>query len=332
MARIVVTGAAGFIGSKVCELLLRRGDIVVGVDNLDPAYDVRVKHWRLSQLAPNEDFEVRYVDISDTGALRTLFSDLRQPGQGNADGGIAAVINLAARAGVRASVEDPWSFYRANVLGTLNLLELCREFGIPKFVQASSSSVYGACQKQPFREDMETDGPLSPYAATKKAAELLCSTYHTLHGLDVSVLRYFTVYGPAGRPDMSVFRFIKWTAEGEPLQVYGDGSQRRDFTYVEDIAQGTLAALKPLGFAVINLGGNSPVGLMELIATIEGMVGHRAAVTYLPPQKADVPATWASIERASELLGWTPLVPLEAGVRKAVAWYLEHREWARLLT
>ena len=318
---LLVTGCAGFIGWKVSEMLLQAGHMVVGVDNLNDAYDTHLKEWRLRQLQGRSHFHFRRLDITDRAALQSLFASLSVPP-------FDAVINLAARAGVRQSLEDPWTYYATNVAGTLNLLELCRQHGVRKFVLASTSSVYGAGAR-PFREDQTTDRPLSPYAASKKAAEALAYTYHHLYGLDVTVLRYFTVYGPAGRPDMSIFRFVKWVAEGEPLRLYGDGSQERDFTYVDDIARGTVAALRPLGFEVINLGSDRPVPLREVIALIEGLVGRKAQIERCPSHPADVPATWAHIDKARRLLDWAPITPLETGLRKVVEWYRQNQTWAK---
>jgi nucleoside-diphosphate-sugar epimerase len=234
---------------------------------------------------PNISFH--QLDITDRKAIRNLFvATNHQPP-------FTGVINLAARAGVRQSVEDPWVYYETNVTGTLNLLELCREF------------------------------------ASKKAAEALCYTYHYLHGLDVTVLRYFTVYGPAGRPDMSIFRFIKWIAEGDPVIVYGDGRQERDFTYVEDIARGTILGLKPLGYEVINLGSDHPVPLKTVLAHVEDILGKSARIERQPIHPADVPATWADVSRARRLLDWTPQTTLEEGLQAAMAWYQANRQWAR---
>jgi UDP-glucuronate 4-epimerase len=240
----------------------------------------------------------------------------------------SAVVNLAARAGVRPSVENPRVYYQANCDGTLNLLELCRRYGVRKFLVASTSSLYGAHNPVPFREDADTDRPLSPYAASKKAAETLAYTYHYLHGLDVSIPRYFTVYGPAGRPDMSIFRFIRRIAEGEPIVVFGDGSQSRDFTYVDDIARGTIAALEPLGYEVINLGGDRPTRLSAMIEQIAELVGRQPRVEYRPAHPADVPATWAEIGKARRLLGWSPQISVQEGLRRSVAWYQENRRTA----
>ncbi len=231
MSTYIVTGAAGFIASKVSEQLLQAGHTVLGVDNMNDAYDVRLKEWRLRNLHRLNGFEFSQCDISDRTALRPLFA--RTP---------AGVFNLAARAGVRQSVENPWVYVETNMTGTVTLLELCKEFGVKRFLLASTSSLYGAHNPRPFKEDADTNRPLSPYAASKKGAEALCHTYHHLYGINVAIPRYFTVYGPAGRPDMSLFRFVQWIAEGRPVTVYGDGSQSRDFTYVDDIARGTIAA------------------------------------------------------------------------------------------
>ena len=232
MATYLVTGAAGFIGAKVTEFLLIEGHTVVGVDNLNDAYDPRLKHWRLAQLEGKPGFEFHRLDITDQPALRQLWKTRRKT--------FDAVINLAARAGVRHSVENPWVYYETNVIGTLNLLVLCHDYSVPKFVLASSSSLYGKDSPMPYREEQDTDHPLSPYAASKKAAEALCYTYHYLYDIDVTICRYFTVYGPAGRPEMSLFRFVQWISEEQPVLVFGDGSQSRDFTYVDESRAGQL--------------------------------------------------------------------------------------------
>ena len=316
---ILVTGAAGFIASRVAELLLDEGHSVTGVDNLNDAYDVRLKEWRLARLQARPGFRFQRLDVADRQALRPCF------GEAPLDG----VINLAARAGVRPSVQNPWVYLEANVTGTLNLLEMCREFNVTKFVLASTSSLYGASNPLPFREDANTDRPLSPYAASKKAAEAMCYTYHALHGLDVTVFRYFTVYGPAGRPDMSSFRFVQWIFEGRPVTVYGDGRQSRDFTYVDDIARGTVAGLRPLGYEVINLGSDRPVVLLDKVRLVEELAGRQARLEFRPAHPADVPATWADIGRAEQLLGWRPQVPFRQGMERLVQWYRDNRDWAR---
>lgn len=320
MATYLVTGAAGFIASKTCELLLGAGHKVVGVDNMNDAYDVRLKEWRLARLVGRPGFTMERLDICDQGGLRGLWKRA---------GPFDAVVNLAARAGVRQSVENPWVYFETNATGTLNLLDLCRSGGVRKFVIASTSSLYGKHNPMPYGEDADTDRALSPYAASKKAAEAISYTYHYLHGIDVSVVRYFTVYGPSGRPDMSLFRFVQWIAEGRPVTVYGDGSQSRDFTYVEDIAKGTIAALKPVGFEVINLGSDKPAVLIDVIRSIERLLGKKAKLRYEPMHAADVPATWASIGKARKLLGWEPQTTLEKGLESIVAWYRENQSWAK---
>ena len=319
MARYLVTGAAGLIGSAVTALLLREGHSVAGVDNLNDAYDVRLKQWRLERLKNREGFSFERCDVSDPAAVEEVWGRL---------GPFDAVIHLAARAGVRYSVENPWVYLETNATGTLNLLESGRRRGLRKFVLASTSSLYGAHNSLPYSESADTSRPLSPYAASKKAAEALCHTYHHLYGLDVSIPRYFTVYGPAGRPDMSIFRFIQWIAEGRPVTVYGDGTQSRDFTYVEDVARGTVAACKPLGYEVINLGSDRPVSIADTIALIESLVGKRADIRYAAAHRADVPATWADIEKARRLLNWEPATKQKEGVERCVEWYLENRGWA----
>jgi len=321
MGTYLVTGVAGFIASKVAELLLTEGHTVTGVDNLNAAYDVRLKEWRLKQIQDRTGFTFKPVDITDLGDLRPLFQASNPPFDG--------VINLAAWAGVRRSVKDPWIYLETNAKGTLNLLELCRIHGVEKFVLASTSSLYGKDNPMPYREDQDTSRPLSPYAASKKAAEALCYTYHYLYDLDVTVFRYFTVYGPAGRPDMSLFRFTQWISEGRPVTIYGDGTQKRDFTFVDDIARGTIAGLKPLGYEIINLGSDTPVVLMDTIREIEALTGRDANLVYEPSHPADVYATWADISKAERLLGWRPQTSYREGIAALVRWYENNRDWAK---
>jgi len=318
--RILLTGVAGYIASKVAELLLAGGHTVIGVDNLNDAYDPRLKEHRLQDLLRRDGLTFERLDICDRPILERLWA---------AHGPFDAVINLAARAGVRQSVEDPWVYVETNITGTLNLLELCRAEGVNKFVLASTSSLYGATSVQPFSEDQDTSRPLSPYAASKKGAEALCHTYHYLHGIDITVCRYFTVYGPAGRPDMSLFRFCRWISEGQPVEIYGDGHQSRDFTYVDDIARGTILGLKPVGYEIINLGGDQPAELLRIVELLEGYTGEAADLHFGPAAAADVRATWADTSKARRILGWQPEVTLEEGVRRLVEWYRENREMAR---
>ena len=319
MANYLVTGAAGFIGSRVSEMLIQQGHAVTGVDNLNSAYDVRMKEYRLHKLQDLPGFTFVKLDISERRAVDELPA-------------FDAVINLAARAGVRASVENPWAFMETNVTGTLNLLELCRRKGIQKFILASTSSIYGANAPVPTPETANSDLPLQPYAASKKAAEVLSHSYHALHGIDVTVVRYFTVYGPLGRPDMSLFRFTKWISEGEPVQLYGDGEQSRGFTYIDDISRGTIAALKPLGYEVINLGGHEVLTMNSLISLLEEQIGRKAIIERHPPNEADMLTSQADVSKAKRLLGWKPQVGMLDGVKELVNWYRTERQWAKNLS
>jgi UDP-glucuronate 4-epimerase len=331
--KVLLTGCAGFIGARVAHLLLDQGHTVVGIDNLNESYDVRLKSWRLDQLTGGERWSFHRGDIADRAALLVLLetATTENPSQSSRPP-FDAVINLAARAGVRQSVSDPASYLRTNIVGTLNLLDFCKEQGVRKFILASTSSLYGANNPCPFSEDANTDRPLSSYAASKKGAEVLAFSYHHLHGLDVTVLRYFTVYGPAGRPDMSLFRLVQWISEGRPVTVFGDGTQSRDFTYVDDIARGTVAGLTHLGYEIINLGSNGPFKLNEAIALVEQATSHKANIVYSPSDPSDVRATWANIEKASRLLNWRPQVGFEAGIDRLVRWYRDNRAWAKDIT
>lgn len=319
----LVTGAAGFIGSQVSKQLLDQGDRVVGVDNLNDYYDVRLKNWRLQQLKAHlnsESFFFAGLDIEDRAKLVDLFK---------AEGPFDAVLNLAARVGVRYSMENPHIYLSTNAEGTLNLLECLRAQGCKKLVLASTSSLY-AGQKMPFTEDLAANEPLSPYAASKKAGELMAYSYHKLYEIDVSVVRYFTVFGPAGRPDMSPYRFIKWVAEGETIQIFGDGTQSRDFTYVEDIARGTIAAIQDVGYEIINFGGGrNPISLIMIIAKLEELLGKKAKIDHKPFHVGDLMKTWADISKAKKLLGWEPQVSFDEGFKKSVQWYVDNRNWLK---
>jgi UDP-glucuronate 4-epimerase len=321
--KYLVSGAAGFIASQVSKQLLDQGDHVVGVDNLNDYYDVRLKNWRLEQIKSNphaENFSFADIDIEDRAKLSDLFQ---------AEGPFDAVLNLAARAGVRYSMENPHVYLSTNAEGTLNLLECMRKQGCKKLVLASTSSLY-AGQKMPFTEDLAVNEPLSPYAASKKAGELMAYSYHKLYQMDVSVVRYFTVFGPAGRPDMSIFRFIKWIDEGFPIEMFGDGSQSRDFTYLDDIARGTIAAIQDVGYQIINLGGGrNPVSLNTIISKLEELLGKKAKIDHKPFHVADLMETWADISKAKNLLGWEPQVSLDKGLEKSVQWYINNRNWLK---
>ncbi len=312
----ILTGTAGFIGSRTAELLLKAGHKVVGIDNLNDYYDLRLKNYRLTKLRAYSRFIFKKTDIEDVSALKGIFKSYQ----------FDAILNLAARVGVRYSMSHPQEFLTTNVLGTLNLLEFAKMYKISKFILASSSSLY-AGQKMPFNETLAVNTPISPYAVSKKSAEDLCYSYHYLYGIDVSIVRYFTVYGPAGRPDMAVFIFMKKIDEGYPIEVLGDGTQSRSFTYVDDIASGTIKAIKKVGFKVINLGSNDSYELSYMINLIEKNLEKKAKVIYKPFHIADIKDTRADIGKAKKILGWTPEIDLDEGIRRTVEWYDENRSW-----
>ena len=317
--KVLVTGCAGFIGSRVSALLSATGHEVVGIDNLSDAYDVRMKQWRIDNLLTCNALEWVNADITNNASVSALISKIKPD----------AVINLAARAGVRQSIDNPWVYYETNVIGTLNLLEACKEFGVSRFLLASTSSVYGN-NSMPFSEDAHIEDLLSPYASSKKSAEDLCKLYWRLFDFDTTIFRFFTVYGPSGRPDMSIFRFVKWIFEEESVQLNGDGTQRRDFTFVDDVARGVVASLdRHLGFEVINFGSDRPVEMNQVISEIELAVGKTAIIEQHPFPQTDMIATWANISRASELLEWKPETSLEEGIIATVDWYMENRDFAK---
>ncbi|MDQ8186295.1 NAD-dependent epimerase/dehydratase family protein [Pelagicoccus sp. SDUM812002] len=343
--KYLITGAAGFIASRTTELLLRQGHEVIGIDNLNEYYDVRLKHYRLSRIA-NENvanpevreklksayrsqssisipkfqagaFSFELLDIENKPEVLDLFNRHKFDG----------VFNLAARAGVRYSMENPDIYMRTNAMGTLNLMDGMKKFGVKKLVLASTSSLY-AGQEMPFTEKLAVNTPISPYAASKKAAEMLAHSYSYLYEIDVSIVRYFTVFGPCGRPDMCIFRFIKWIDEGTPIELFGDGSQSRDFTFVDDIAKGTIAALKLVSYEVFNLGGGkNPISLDEIISWIEESLGKQASRLKKPFHKADIKETWADISKADRILDWSPKTEVRDGVEQCIQWYLANRSW-----
>jgi len=317
MANYLVTGVAGFIGARTSELLIKDGNTVVGIDNLNEAYDMRMKDYRLKRLQSMDGFTFHKLDISDKSIIDELNGQTY-------DG----VINLAAWAGVRASVKNPWVYVDSNMTGTLNMLELCRQTGTKKFVVASTSSIYGANPPYPTPESASSSEPLQPYAASKKGAEAMAHAYHHLYDIDVTVVRFFTVYGPAGRPDLSIFRFVQWVSEGRPVRVNGNGEQSRGFTFIDDIARGVILALKPVGYQIINLGGHEVITINNLIKLVEDVVGKKADVQYGPPDPADMRSNWADVSKAGELLGWEPQFNMRAGIERLVEWYNAEREWA----
>jgi UDP-glucuronate 4-epimerase len=287
---------------------------------MNHAYDVRLKEYRLGELLGQEGFHFQKLDISKKPVVEALDKWLPLD--------VAGVINLAAWAGTRRSLSNPWIYIATNMTGALNMMELCRQRGISKFVLASSSSVYGNLSQPPYMETDDTDHPLQPYAASKKGAEAMAYAYHHLYGLDVTVLRYFTVYGPAGRPQMVMFRFCKWIAEAQPVVVNGDGEQSRGFTYLDDIARGTILALKPVGYEVLNLGGHEVVTVNRMIEMLEARIGKSAQIVHEAFHPADVVASHADVSRAKEVLGWSPQISLDEGMTRLVDWYMQERGWA----
>ena len=317
----LVTGCAGFVGARVVSGLLDQGHNVVGVDNLNDYYDVGLKNHRLENLTNRIGFRFYLAGIESATAVNRIFERHQ----------FDAVINLAAAVGVRHSIDQPGVYMKTNGMGNLNLLEAVRRHGIKKYVLASTSSLY-AGQQMPFVETLPVNTPISPYAASKKSAETMAWTYHHLYGIDTSIVRYFTVYGPAGRPDMGIFRFIRWIAEAEPIRLFGDGSQSRDFTFVDDIADGTIRALKPLGYEIINLGGgNQPVSINKVLEIIATKLQRKPVIRRQPEHCADMVSTHADITKANELLNWYPKVSLEQGLESCIEWYVENLPWSSFI-
>jgi len=332
MTRYLVTGTAGFIGYHVAERLLGRGDEVFGVDNLNDYYDVRLKHARLARLEGRPGHRFQKLDVADAEGMARCFAEV-QP---------EVVIHLAAQAGVRYSLTNPGSYVQSNLVGFLHILEGCRHHGVRHLVYASSSSVYGGNTNMPFSVHHNVDHPVSLYAASKKANELMAHTYSHLYGLPTTGLRFFTVYGPWGRPDMALFLFTKAILEGRPIDVFNHGRMRRDFTYIDDIVEGILRTADHVAtpdpawtgnvpdpgtssapYRVYNIGNDDPVELMELIATLERELGQVAVKNMLPIQPGDVPATWANVDDLTRDVGFKPATPIQEGVRRFVAWYRE---------
>lgn len=318
--KVLLTGCAGFIGFFTAKKLIESGYIVVGVDDMNDYYDVKLKNWRLEILRSFRNFEFLKADISKEEELSELKGER-----------FSVIFNLGARAGVRGSVKNPKIYVDVNIVGNLNLLNFCVQNGIEKFVLASTSSIYANLQP-PFSEEQKTDKVVSPYAATKKSAELFCYSYHHLYGIDITVLRYFTVYGPAGRPDMSIFRFIKNIMEEKPIVIYGDGKQKRDFTYIDDIVDGTIKGKKKLGYEIINLGNNRPVELMYVVKLIEEELGKKAKIIFEKPNPADLPITCADISKAKRILDWQPKTSIEEGIKKTCDWFRENADFIKSIS
>ena len=309
---ILVTGAAGFIGSHLCERLLERGERVVGLDNFNDFYDPAIKRGHAALLDAHEGFTLIEGDIRDAQLLETIFSEQ----------GLGSVIHLAAMAGVRPSLEDPAHYHDVNGTGTARLLEAARKVGLKRFVFGSSSSVYGGNEKVPFHEDDDVSGPVSPYAATKRGNELTCATFAHLYEMDIACLRFFTVYGPRQRPEMAIHKFVRLLEQGEQLPVFGDGTSERDYTYVDDILDGIVKAHDhSTGYRIYNLGESSTISLRDLVAAIGKATGIEPKVDWLPAQPGDVPRTFANVERAKAELGYDPRVDIHEGLSRFVAWY-----------
>ena len=336
--KVLVTGAAGFIGSTTARRLLARGDEVVGLDNLNDYYDVNLKKARLAILQKEPNFRFEFLDLANREGMEKLFAGSR----------FDRVVHLAAQAGVRYSIQNPHAYVDSNVVGTLNVLEGCRHNAVQHLVYASTSSVYGANTNMPFSVHQNVDHPLSLYAATKKANELMAHTYASLYRLPVTGLRFFTVYGPWGRPDMALFLFTKSILEGKPIDVFNYGKHRRDFTYVDDIVGGVVAALdhiatpnpdwnsdspdpatSPAPYRLYNIGNAQPVDLMHYIAVLEERLGRKAEMNLLPLQAGDVPDTWADVEDLARDVGYRPATPVETGVARFVDWYLDYHQIKR---
>ncbi|NJN31928.1 MAG: NAD-dependent epimerase [Synechococcales cyanobacterium RM1_1_8] len=335
---VLVTGTAGFIGFHVCQALLEQGHWVVGVDNLNAYYDVNLKLARINELQPHPRFQFERLDLSDRRATEQLFANQRP----------RRVVHLAAQPGVRYSIENPHAYVDSNLVGFMNVLEGCRHQGVEHLVYASSSSVYGANRTLPFATDHNVDRPISLYAATKKANELMAHTYSHLYGIPATGLRFFTVYGPWGRPDMALFKFTKAILTGQPIQLYNQGQMQRDFTYIDDIVEGVLGvlaqppqaaiatteassngesenpALAPAPHRLFNIGNHRPVALMHFVETLETALGMTAIKELLPMQPGDVPATYADISDLTAAVGFVPRTPIEAGIPKFVDWYCRY--------
>lgn len=316
MSTFLVTGAAGFIGSHLCDRLLADGHAVAGLDNFDPFYPAALKRRNLVGALAHKGFQLHEADIRDSAAMTRIFERMRP----------SVVVHLAARAGVRPSIEDPRLYADVNVGGTVNMLECARLAGVQKFIFAGSSSVYGNNAKVPFSEEDAVDHPISPYAATKKAGELLAYAYHHLYKLPISCLRFFTVYGPRCRPDLAIAKFTRLIDAGEPVPMFGDGGMKRDFTHISDILQGILASIERCkAFHIYNLGESRPIVLREMIQMIAAALGKPARIQSLPRQPGDVEATFADVARAKKELGYDPEVPFEEGIRDYVQWYLREK-------
>ncbi len=316
MNTVLITGGAGFIGSHLCRRLLEEGARVICLDNFDSFYDPNIKIKNIKELVEGypERFQLKTGDIRNPEHLREIYRE--NP--------VHRVVHLAARAGVRPSIEHPLLYQDVNIRGTITLLEVCKEFGIKEFIFASSSSVYGENQRIPFSEEDLDIQPISPYGATKRAGELLCYSYHYLYGMNIACLRIFTAYGPRQRPEMAIHKFTRLIDRGEVIPIYGDGSSRRDYTYIDDLIDGFMATLSHhRGFEIYNLGESQTTSLIELVKLIEEAFGKKAHIEMLESQPGDVSVTYADIRKARRMLGYQPRVKIEEGIKRFVEWYKE---------
>lgn len=312
--KVLITGGAGFIGSHLAERLLDENDTVLCLDNFNDFYDPEIKRNNIDPIRGNSNYILLEGDIRDQSLVNKIFAEHKPD----------AVVHLAAMAGVRPSIDDPLLYNDVNVNGTCVLLEAVRKYPVSNFLFGSSSSVYGARDKVPFSENDDVTRPISPYAATKVAGEILCSTYHRLFNIPVTCLRFFTVYGPRQRPEMAIHLFARLIRDGKTVPIFGDGSSRRDYTYIDDIIDGVLRSLeRPFGFEIINLGESRTTALMDLVALLEEGLGRKAELEMLPDQPGDVPITYADVSRARELLGYEPSISIEKGIEKFVEWLME---------
>jgi UDP-glucuronate 4-epimerase len=315
MGKVLITGAAGFIGSHVVERLLRRGDVVVGVDNFNTYYDPAVKRRNVAAALENDSYSIHEVDICDGPAIFELFEKTMPD----------VVVHLAARAGVRPSLQDPNLYNRVNILGTQHILDACREVNPSHLVAASSSSVYGGITEVPFTESMDISRTISPYAATKRMNELMAHVYSHVYGLNITMLRFFTVYGPRQRPDMAIYKFTKLITDGTPVPMFGDGTTARDYTYIDDIVDGVVKAIdSPFRYEIFNLGEHHTTTLRDLIDMVARHVGKPPTIEQQPLQPGDVTITYADVDHARDLIGYQPSVGMEEGVRRFVDWFNEH--------
>src|SRR3989338_8354140 len=314
---ILVTGAAGFIGSHVCEALVKEEKQVIGIDNFNDYYDPHAKEKNIEAVKGSKYFSLYREDIKNTDSLKKIFKDNK----------IEKIIHLAARVGVRPSISMPDTYIKDNIHGTLNILEFAKENGIKNFVFGSSSSVYGGNKKIPFSENDKVNDQISPYGFTKRSCELLCNTYHNLYGTNITCLRFFTVYGPRGRPDMAIYKFTKMINEGKEIEVYGDRTSRRDYTCISDIVRGILLALeKNNGFDIINLGDNNPIMLKDVISLIENNLGKKAKIKLVEKQQGDMEVTYADISKAKKLLGWSPEIDFKQGIKIFTEWFKNNKK------